>query len=1216
MTIQNQLTQLFAERIVILDGAMGTMIQSRGLEEADFRGERFKDHPSPLQGCNDLLCLTNPGVIEDIHTSFYRAGADIVTTNTFNAHTFPMSEYGLEEYSREINVAAAQLAKRSAAKMMDEDPSRPRFVAGSLGPSTKSLCMSPDVSDPGARAITFDQLVAAYYDNAAGLVEGGADLLFVETGFDTLNMKAGLFAIAKLFDEGARRVPVVASVTIIDASGRNLSAQTTEAFYNSVSHSDLFMAGINCALGADQMRPYVEEMSRIVPHYTSCFPNAGLPNEFGGFDHTPELMAKLLGEFAESGWLNMVGGCCGTTPEHIEAIAERVRDVPRRQPPTVEAHTRLSGLEPLTITPDSNFLMIGERTNVAGSRKFKRLIMEDKFEDAVEVARQQVESGANIIDVCMDEGMLDAEKSMTRFLNLIAAEPDIAVVPVMIDSSKFSVIEAGLKCLQGKGVVNSLSLKEGEEQFLEQARIVHRYGAAVVIMGFDEGGQATEVDHRVQIAKRAYKLLVDEVGFRPEDIIFDPNILTVGTGIEEHNDYAVNFIEATKRIKAEMPLTKVSGGVSNISFAFQGNNPVREAMHAAFLYQAIRAGLDMAIVNAGQLAVYDEIPAELRTCVEDVLFNRDADATERLIDFASSYKSDAKKEENVLAWREEPLAQRLGHALVKGVTKFVDEDIAEALEFYDAPLDIIEGPLMDGMNIVGDLFGAGKMFLPQVVKSARVMKKCVAILEPLMEAAAAGKAAKAKLVMATVKGDVHDIGKNIVGVVLQCNGYEVIDMGVMVPARTILEKAQEVGADIIGLSGLITPSLDEMIHVAKEMARLEMDVPLLIGGATTSAKHTAVKIDPVYPHFTTHVRDASLAVGVVGKLVSPKGREEYEAETAAKLEKLRQQHAANVARRSMLSIGEARKRPTKIEWSADDVPAPAFTGTRQVEVEIEELAEWIDWSPLFHAWELKGTYPAVLEHEKYGEEAVKLFADAQKLLRQIIDDKRLTARGVYGFFPAASDGDDIIVLDDARAHERKRFFLLRQQGERSECHCLSDFIAPKDSGLNDYVGAFAVTSGIGCDSLVAEFEADDDDYNAIMAKALADRLAEAFAEYIHKRIRVDWGYGADENLAIGDLLKEQYRGIRPAFGYPACPDHLEKRTLFDLLSAEESAGVSLTESMAMMPAASVSGICFAHPKSRYFSVGKLGVDQIEDYARRKGISKQQAERWLASNLAY
>ncbi len=1215
MTTQDQLRQLFAERIVVLDGAMGTMIQSYGLDEADFRGEQFKDHSSPLQGCNDLLCLTKPEVIEDIHTKFFQAGADIVTTNTFNAHTFPMSEYGMEAQSHAINLAAARIAKRAAAKLTDKD-GKPRFVAGSLGPSTKSLSMSPEVNDPGARAITFDQLVAAYYENAHGLLEGGADLLFVETGFDTLNMKAGLFAIDKLFNESARRVPVLASVTIIDASGRNLSAQTTEAFYNSVSHADLFMAGINCALGADQMRPYVEEMSRVVPHYTSCFPNAGLPNEMGGFDHTPELMADLLGEFADNGWVNMVGGCCGTTPEHIEAIAERVRNVPRRQPSTVAPHTRLSGLEPLTITPDSNFLMIGERTNVAGSRKFKRLIMEDQYDEALDVARQQVEGGANIIDVCMDEGMLDAEAAMTRFLNLIAAEPDIAKVPVMIDSSKFSVIEAGLKCLQGKGVVNSLSLKEGEEQFLEQARTVRRYGAAVVIMGFDEHGQATEIDHRVEIARRAYKLLVEDVGFPPEDIIFDPNILTVGTGIEEHNEYAVNFIEATRKIKAEMPLTKISGGVSNISFAFQGNNPVREAMHAAFLYHAIRAGLDMAIVNAGQLSVYDEIPDELKTRVEDVLFNKDDEATERLIEFASSYKSDAKKEENVLAWREEPLAQRIGHALIKGVTKFVDEDIAEALTVYDKPLDIIEGPLMDGMNVVGDLFGAGKMFLPQVVKSARVMKKAVAILEPLMEDSEGGTTAKGKLIMATVKGDVHDIGKNIVGVVLRCNGYEVVDLGVMVPARTILETAQAEGANVVGLSGLITPSLDEMIHVAKEMERLGMDLPLLIGGATTSPKHTAVKIAPAYSNIATHCRDASLAVGVVSKLMSDAARPAFAKENAAKQAKLREQHAANIARRSLLPIAKARGRATKIAWNQADAPAPTFTGVKEISVDIAELAEWIDWSPLFHAWELKGTYPAVLEHEKYGDKAREVFADAQKLLQHIIDDKLLSARGVYGFFPAVSDGDDISVLDDSREHERARFFLLRQQGERAECHCLSDFVAPKDAGINDHVAAFAVTAGIGCDALVAKYEADHDDYNAIMVKALADRLAEAFAEYIHKRIRVDWTYGADEALPLGDLLKESYRGIRPAFGYPACPDHLEKRTLFELLSAEHNAGVSLTESMAMVPAASVSGLCFAHPKSRYFSVGKLGQDQIEDYARRKGISKQQAERWLASNLAY
>ncbi len=1217
MNTAETLKKLLGQRILVLDGAMGTMIQGLGLEEADFRGKAFRDHASDLKGCNDLLCLTQPDKIEQIHLAFLQAGADIIETNTFNANSVTLAEYGLEREAYAMNVAAAEIARRAADAMTAETPDRPRFVAGSIGPANKTASLSPDVNDPGYRAVTFDQLVESYGEQARGLLDGGAHILFPETSFDTLNMKAALFGIARAFDEGHPRVPVMCSVTITDRSGRTLSGQTVEAFWNSVSHADLFSVGVNCALGADDMRPYVEELAGIAPVYMSCHPNAGLPNEFGEYDDSPALMANMLREFADEGWLNIVGGCCGTTPAHIAAIAAMVDGKQPRAIAEPAAYTRLSGLEPVTITPESNFLMIGERTNVAGSRKFKRLILEDKYEDAVAVAQQQVDSGANIIDVCMDEGMLDAEAAMTRFLNMIASEPDIARVPVMVDSSKFEVIEAGLKCLQGKGVVNSISLKEGEAEFLAKAQLVRRYGAAVVVMGFDESGQATTVEHRVQIAKRAHKLLTEQVGFPEQDIIFDPNILTVGTGIEEHANYAVNFIEATRQLKQLFPRAKVSGGVSNVSFAFQGNNPVREAMHAAFLYHAIRAGLDMAIVNAGQLTVYEEIPADLRERVEDVLLNRRDDATDRLVDFAAGYKREAATEKVTKAWRDAPLAERLAHALLKGTHEFIDVDVAEAIEAYPAPIDIIEGPLMDGMGVVGQLFGEGKMFLPQVVKSARVMKKAVAILEPLMEEERAGSSAKGTLVMATVKGDVHDIGKNIVAVVLRCNGYEVVDLGVMVPARKILETAQELGADMIGLSGLITPSLDEMIHVAKEMERLGMTVPLLIGGATTSSKHTAVKIAPMYSGITTQVRDASLAVGVLGELGKPDAREAFAAKTAAKQERLRAAHAANQHKRSLLPLADARARAVDIEWRAEDVPTAPFLGVRAITATIDELTSWIDWSPLFHAWELKGTYPAILDDAHKGERARELLSEAQTLLARIAKDQLLTARGVYGFFPAASDGDDIIVFEDhARSAQRTRLHMLRQQRDKTPCFCLADYVAPRAANLADHIGAFAVTTGIGVAELVAEFEADHDDYHAIMTKALADRLAEAFAEMLHKRVRDEWGFGKGEALSQEDMVREKYRSIRPAFGYPACPDHSEKPTLFDLLDAPNRAGVSLTESMAMLPAASVSGIYLAHPAARYFAVGPLGADQLADYAARKDIDLQEAERWLAPNLGY
>ena len=1218
VSTNEQLQQALRARIVVFDGAMGTMIQAEGLDEADFRGEAFASHPGELRGCNDLLSLTQPALIERLHTRFLEAGADIVSTNTFGANRVALADYALTEHAREMNAAAARVARGAVDAMNARTPDRPRFVAGSMGPTTKLASLSPDVNDPGARAVTFAQLVDTYYEQAAGLIDGGADLLLPETATDTLNMKAALFAVEKLWDEGARRVPLFCSVTIPDKSGRTLSGQTPEAFYTSVAHAPLTAVGINCALGVDDMRPYVEEIARVAPIWTFCYPNAGLPNELGEYDDTPAHMARVLGEFARDGLVNLVGGCCGTTPEHIGAIADAVAGLEPRTPSTPSHHTRLSGLEPLVITPESNFIMIGERTNVAGSRKFKRLILEGNYEEALEVARQQVQGGANIIDVCMDEAMLDAEAAMVRFLNLIAAEPDIARVPVMIDSSKFSVIEAGLACLQGKGVVNSLSLKEGEEAFLRQARLVRRYGAAVVVMGFDESGQATTVDHRVKIAERAHRLLTEEVGFPSEDIIFDPNILTVATGIEEHNGYAVAFIESTRRIKRLFPRAKISGGVSNISFSFVGNNRVREAMHAAFLYHAIRAGLDMAIVNAGQLEVYEEIPAELRQRVEDVLLDRRSDATERIIELAESYRGGTRAVVDAKAWREGTLQERLSYALLHGTHEFVDEDVAEALQAYDKPLDIIEGPLMDGMNVVGELFGAGKMFLPQVVKSARVMKKAVAILEPLMDAERASSGAKkGVIVVATVKGDVHDIGKNIVAVVLRCNGYEVIDLGVMVPTRDILDTAIEAGAAVVGLSGLITPSLEEMIGVAREMQRRGIELPLLIGGATTSPKHTAVKIAPAYEGITLHVRDASLAASVVGRLLNPTLRAELAADNADKQETLRTRYAAQVASRKVLPVDVARARRTSIEFTAGDVPAPRFTGLADVSPSVDELVPWIDWSPFFHAWELKGTYPAILDDARTGEQARKLLDDGRHLLEEIAAKQLLRPRGVYGFFPAASDGDDLAIYsDESRQHERARLYLLRQQQDKTPCFCLADFVAPAGSGIADHIGAFAVQAGEGLDELVARFEADHDDYSAILAKSLADRLAEAFAEMLHKRARDDWGYGAAEGLEMPQLLAERYRGIRPAFGYPACPDHSEKPTLFALLDAEARAGVHLTEGMAMLPTAAVSGIYLAHPEARYFAVGRLGLDQIEDYARRKGISREQAERWLPTNLAY
>ena len=1201
MDTAERLREAMSRRILVMDGAMGTMIQERGLEEADFHGQRYRDHDRPLGGCSDVLSVTRPDVIRDIHRAFLAAGADIVETNSFTGTSVSLEDYGLAGEVHAINLAAARVAREAVDDFMTSHPGRPRFVAGSLGPTTKTASLSPDVNDPGARAVTFDDLAVAFYDQARALLEGGVDILIAETHIDTLNMKAALWAIARLFDEGGRRVPVIASVTIPDRSGRTLSGQTLEAFYNSIAHNDLFAVSINCALGADDMRPYVEELSRLTALPTLCYPNAGLPNEFGQYDDTPEHMSRLLGDFARSGWLNLVGGCCGTRPEHIAAIAAAVEGVKPRTPSTPSRHTRLSGLEPLTITPESNFILIGERTNITGSRKFRRLVLDGDYDQAIEVARQQVEGGANILDVCMDEGMLDGEVAMKRFLNLVAAEPDIARIPVMVDSSRFSILETGLRCLQGKGVANSISLKEGEEEFIRQARIVRRLGAAVVVMAFDEEGQATTVERRVEISKRAFAILTEQVGFPPEDIIFDPNILTVATGIEEHNSYAVAFIEAVRRLKQEMPLSKVSGGVSNISFSFRGNDGVREAMHSAFLYHAIHAGLDMAIVNAGQLAVYEEIDPELREKVEDVLLDRRPDATERLIELAAQFQRGARAVVDEQAWRKEPLAERLSHALRNGIADYIDEDIAEALTVYPKPLDIIEGPLMDGMNIVGELFGDGKMFLPQVVKSARVMKKAVAILEPLMERERADQGlagqAKGTMVIATVKGDVHDIGKNIVGVVLRCNGYRVIDLGVMVPAQDILDRARDEGADVVGLSGLITPSLDQMVHVAGEMTRRELHIPLLIGGATTSSKHTAVKIAPAYRGLTVHVQDASRAVGVMGRLLSEANRGPFADEIAAQQAKAREQFAARARSRVRLSVEEAARRALRIEWRAEDIPKPSFLGVRTVEPALEELVPLIDWSPFFHAWELKGIYPQILNDSRWGTRAAELLDDGRRLLDRIVRDRRLQARGAYGFFPASGEGDDLILYtDEKRTAELGRFTMPRQRHDVATTLSLADFVAPRGTGLHDHIGGFAVTAGHGLDSLVAEFEADHDDYQAIMSKALADRLAEAFAEHLHRKARAEWGYGADENLSLEHLLAEKYRGIRPAFGYPACPDHTPKAQLFKLLDATKRAGMTLSETCAILPASSVAGLYFAHPQARYFSVGDTLMGEADEAA--------------------
>ncbi len=1245
------LSKLLKERILLLDGAMGTMIQRYKLTEEDFKGEKFKLHNKELKGNNDLLSITQPQIIKAIHQEYLKAGADIIETNTFNGTKISQADYGTEQFVYEINFSAAKIAKEAAIEFTKLNPEKPRFVAGALGPTNKTLSLSPDVNNPGYRAVTFDQMVESYYEQAKGLFEGGVDIFLIETIFDTLNAKAAIFAIDKLTTELNVAVPIMISGTIVDQSGRTLSGQTVEAFYISVAHAkNLLSVGLNCALGAKQMRPFVEDLSNISDKFISVYPNAGLPNEMGGYDETPASMAEVLEDFLESEFVNIVGGCCGTTPDHIKAIAEIVKKHKPRIPKVQEPYLRLSGLEPVILRPDSNFMNIGERTNVTGSKKFERLIKEEKYDEALSVARSQVEGGAQVLDINMDEGMLDSAKVMTKYLNLLEAEPDIAKLPIMIDSSKWSVIEAGLKCLQGKGIVNSISLKAGEEIFKEQARKVLSYGAAVIVMAFDEDGQADSFERKINICKRAYEILTKEVGFPPQDIIFDPNILAIATGIEEHNNYAVNYIEAVKWIKQNLPLSKVSGGVSNLSFSFRGNDTVREAIHSAFLYHAIKAGMDMGIVNAGQLAVYEEIPKDLLELVEDVIFNKRPDATDKLIEFAETIKKKDKSvvDENKNQWRKLPLEERLKHALVKGVVDFIDVDIEEARNKYPHPLNIIEGPLMDGMNVVGDLFGAGKMFLPQVVKSARVMKKAVAILEPyikqlqkadsqinnknieLNDKAHSQQISNEKtsghstVLLATVKGDVHDIGKNIVGVVLGCNNYKVIDLGVMVHADKIIQTAIDENADVIGLSGLITPSLDEMVHVAKELKRRGLTKPLLIGGATTSRIHTAVKIDPNYDNAVIHVHDASRSVPVVSSLLNENKneRDDFVKSVKEEYKLLRERYEKRQTDKNLISLEEARKNKFKINWENTTVKKPDKIGVTVLkDFPLQTLKQYIDWTPFFQTWQLKGKYPAIFNDPDLGKEAKKLFDDANNLLDKIINENLLSANGVFGIFPANSDEDDIeIYIDENRKTVLNTLHTLRQQNKKSAGQpniALADFIAPKLSGIADYIGAFAVTAGIGIENIIKRFEENHDDYNSIMIKAIADRLAEAFAEHLHELIRKKyWGYAENENLSYEEIVKEKYVGIRPAPGYPAQPDHTEKPIIFDLLNVEVNTGIKLTESMAMYPAASVTGLYFANPEAKYFNVGKIDKDQVLDYHRRKGMSIEEIERWLRPILNY
>jgi len=1225
-TVSNKidaLHQQLAQRIMVLDGGMGTMIQSYRLEEEDYRGSRFADWPCDLKGNNDLLVLSKPAVIREIHDAYLAAGADILETNTFNATSIAMSDYQMESLSAEINFEAARLARACADAWTAKTPDRPRYVAGVLGPTNRTCSISPDVNDPAYRNVTFNQLVEAYRESTRALVEGGSDIIMIETVFDTLNAKAAIYAVQTEMEALGVTLPLMISGTITDASGRTLSGQTTEAFYNSLRHAEPLSFGLNCALGPDELRQYVAELSRIAEGYVTAHPNAGLPNAFGEYDLDAELMAEQIGEWATSGFLNIIGGCCGTTPQHIAAMVAAVEGVAPRPLPTIPVACRLSGLEPLNITAESLFVNVGERTNVTGSAKFKRLIKEEKYNEALDVALQQVQSGAQIIDINMDEGMLDAEAAMVRFLNLIAGEPDIARVPIMIDSSKWEVIEKGLQCIQGKGIVNSISMKEGEAAFIHHARQVRRYGAAMVVMAFDEVGQADTRARKIEICRRAYQILTEQVGFPPEDIIFDPNIFAVATGIDEHNNYAMDFIGACEDIKRELPHAMISGGVSNVSFSFRGNDPVREAIHAVFLFYAIRKGMDMGIVNAGQLAIYDDLPTELREAVEDVILNRRDDGTERLLALAEKYrggKSDGAQEKQLAEWRSWDVVKRLEYSLVKGITEFIEQDTEEARQQVPRPIEVIEGPLMSGMNVVGDLFGEGKMFLPQVVKSARVMKQAVAYLEPFIEASKEAGRSNGKIVLATVKGDVHDIGKNIVGVVLQCNNYEIIDLGVMVPGEKILKTAREVNADIIGLSGLITPSLDEMVNMAKEMERQGFTLPLLIGGATTSKAHTAVKIEQHYSGPTVYVQNASRTVGVVSSLLSATLKEDFVARTRKEYETVRIQHARKKPRTPPVSLQVARDNATSIDWESYTPPVPHRPGVSQVEASIETLRNYIDWTPFFMTWSLAGKYPRILEDEVVGEEAQRLFADANAMLDRLSEESLLKPRGVVGIFPANRVGDDIHLYSD----ERRDDVLcvshhLRQQTEKTDFanYCLADFVAPKNAGKADYLGAFAVTGGLEEDALAEAYDRQHDDYNKIMVKALADRLAEAFAEYLHERVRkVIWGFAPNENLSNEELIRENYQGIRPAPGYPACPEHTEKAAIWRLLAVEEQTGMKLTESYAMWPGAAVSGWYFSHPDSRYFAVAQIQRDQVEDYAARKGMSVTEVERWLAPNLGY
>ncbi|MEG1653058.1 MAG: methionine synthase [Hafnia sp.] len=1222
-TTVERLRHQLSQRILVLDGGMGTMIQGYRLTEEDFRGDRFADWQSDLKGNNDLLVLTKPDIISAIHYDYLEAGADILETNTFNSTRIAMADYHMESLSAEINYEAARLARACADEWTARTPNKPRYVAGVLGPTNRTASISPDVNDPAFRNISFDQLVEAYRESTRALVEGGVDLIMIETIFDTLNAKAAIYAVETEFEAMGVELPVMISGTITDASGRTLSGQTTEAFYNSLRHVKPLTFGLNCALGPDELRQYVAELSRIAECFVTAHPNAGLPNAFGEYDLGPKEMAEHIAEWAQAGFLNIVGGCCGTTPAHIAAISRAVDGVKPRVLPDIPVACRLAGLEPLTIDANTLFVNVGERTNVTGSAKFKRLIKEDKYAEALEVALQQVESGAQIIDINMDEGMLDAEAAMVRFLNLIAGEPDIARVPIMIDSSKWEVIEKGLKCIQGKGIVNSISMKEGEDKFIEHARKVRRYGAAMVVMAFDEVGQADTRARKIEICRRAYKLLTETVGFPPEDIIFDPNIFAVATGIEEHNNYAVDFIEACADIKAELPHALISGGVSNVSFSFRGNDPVREAIHAVFLYYAIRNGMDMGIVNAGQLAIYDDLPTDLRDAVEDVILNRREDGTERLLDLAEKYrgsKSDDDSNKPQAEWRSWPVKKRLEYSLVKGITEFIEADTEEARLEAERPIEVIEGPLMDGMNVVGDLFGDGKMFLPQVVKSARVMKQAVAYLEPFIEASKEKGTSAGKVLLATVKGDVHDIGKNIVGVVLQCNNYEIIDLGVMVPCDKILKTAREQNVDIIGLSGLITPSLDEMVYVAKEMERQGFDLPLLIGGATTSKAHTAVKIEQNYSGPTTYVSNASRTVGVVAALLSPTQKPDFVSRTRKEYETVRIQHGRKKPRTPPVSLEAARENATSLDWSDYTPPVPHRLGVHQVTASIDTLRNYIDWTPFFMTWSLAGKYPRILEDEVVGEEAKRVFADANAMLDDLASSGKLNPRGVYGIFPANRVGDDVeIYSNEFRDEVLVTGHHLRQQTEKTDFanYCLADFVAPKSSGKSDYIGAFAVTGGLEEDALADAYEAQHDDYNKIMVKALSDRLAEAFAEYLHEKVRkVYWGYAANENLSNEELIRENYQGIRPAPGYPACPEHTEKAAIWTLLDAENTVGMKLTESYAMWPGASVSGWYFSHPESKYFAVAQIQRDQVEDYAQRKGMPVAEVERWLAPNLGY